>query len=144
MQDPEELLHKELTERIISCYYNVYNELGPGHLESVYEEAMQIALDERGVHAQRQVPVPVWFHGKRIGDFRADMLVEGKVILELKTARAIDLAHQAQLMHYLKATQIEVGLLLNFGEHPAFRRIVFSNERKKIRGNPRKSAVGVS
>ena len=93
---------------------------------------------------QTQFSIPVWFRGQLVGNFSADVLVNGVVLLELKAAKTLDMVHQAQLMHYLKATDIEVGLLLNFGGRPEFRRIVFENERKKIRENPRKSAVGFS
>jgi GxxExxY protein len=87
------------------------------------------------------LPVAVWFRTRRVGDFKADMLADDKVLLELKAARAIDLAHEKQLLNYLRATDIEVGLLLNFGNKPEFRRLVFENERKKIRVDPRKSAA---
>jgi GxxExxY protein len=131
----------ETTDKILHAYYGVYNELGPGFLESVYEQAMTIAMCELGLEVRTQVPVPVWFRNHRIGDFRADMLVNGVVLVELKTAKTLDRVHEAQLTHYLKATEIEVGLLLNFGPHAQFRRIVFENVRKKIRENPRESAV---
>ena len=90
---------------------------------------------------ERQVPVVVAFRGHQVGDFRADLLVEGKVLLELKAARAIDQAHEKQLLNYLRATDIEVGLLLNFGAKPQFRRLVYENDRKEIRVHPRESAA---
>jgi GxxExxY protein len=93
------------------------------------------------MNVERQVAVSVWFRGQQIGDFRADMLVDGKVLLELKAARTIDQAHEKQLLNYLRATNIEVGLLLNFGVKPQFRRLVYENERKKIRVDPRESAA---
>jgi GxxExxY protein len=102
----------------------------PGFLESVYEEALLFALEAAGLRVARQVPVPVWFRGHKVGDFFADLLVENKVILELKTARNIDSAHEAQLLHYLKATIFEVGLILNFGPRPQFRRLLLDNEQK--------------
>lgn len=135
------LKHSELTERIIGIFFDVYNELGQGFLESVYEQALGITLIEAGMGVQHQTPIAVWFHGRQIGDFKADMVVDNKVLLELKAARSIDLAHEKQLLNYLRATQIEVGLLLNFGTKPEFRRFVFENERKEIRVNPRKSAA---
>lgn len=138
------LKHGELTEKILGVYYDVYNELGPGFIESVYEKALAIALREGGLQVQTQFSIPVWFRGQLVGNFSADVLVNGVVLLELKAAKTLDMVHQAQLMHYLKATDIEVGLLLNFGGRAEFRRIVFENERKKIRENPRKSAVGFS
>ncbi|HTZ98442.1 MAG TPA: GxxExxY protein [Terriglobales bacterium] len=141
------LKHAELTARIIGIFYDVYNELGYGFLESVYQEALVVALSEAGFTVDRQVPLPVWFRGRKVGDFRADLLIEGKVLLELKSARTLESSHEAQLLHYLKSTVIEIGLLLNFGAKPQFRRLLFDNERKKIRGNPCESVaegLGVS
>ena len=139
-----DLKHRELTEKIIGVFYDVYNELGHGFLESVYRDSMLIALEQAGLQCNSEASVPVLFRGRDVGQFRADIIVEGLVILELKTAASIDRSHEAQLYNYLRATQIEVGLLLNFGKHPEFRRVVFSNEEKKIRVHPRESAVGNS
>lgn len=138
------LKHAQLTERIIGVFYEVYNELGSGFVESVYREAMTIALSESGLPVEREFPLSVFFRGCNVGDFRIDLLVNRAVLLELKVARALDRSHEGQILNYLKATEIEVGLLLNFGHRPEFRRLVFSNEEKKIRANPRKSAVGSS
>ncbi len=137
----ESLKHRELTEKIIGAFYDVYNELGHGFLESVYEHALAIALVQAGMKVERQVPISVWFRGQQIGDFRADMVVDRNVLLELKAARTIEQAHEKQLLNYLRATDIEVGLLLNFGVKPEFRRLVYENERKKIRVDPRESAA---
>ncbi len=137
----ESLQYRELTEKIIGLFYDVYNELGFGFLESVYEEAMAIALTEAGLKIQRQYPVPVWFRNRQIGDFKADLLVEEKIILELKAARALDLAYEKQLLNYLRGTRLEVGLLLNFGPKAEFKRLAFSNERKSISVYPRASAA---
>ena len=134
------LKHEEITEKVIGVFFDVYNELGYGFLESVYEKSMLVALQAAGLHAECQVPVPVWFRGVQVADFYADVLVEGKVMLELKAARTIDKAHEAQLLNYLKATEIEIGLLLNFGQRAEFRRLLFDNE-KKIRENPCKSVA---
>jgi len=134
--------HRELTEKIIGVFYEVYNELGHGFLESVYEEAMAVALPQAGLKVERQVPLRVTFRGVVVGDFRADLLVESAVLLELKASRDIDPAHEAQLLNYLRATEIEVGLLLNFGPKPQFKRLVFENSRKGIRVHPRVSAAG--
>jgi GxxExxY protein len=136
------LLHRELTEKIIRVFYDVYNELGHGFLESVYEEAMAIALHQAGLRVVRQVPLRVWFRAQPIGDFRADIIVEHAVILELKAGTGIDPVHEAQLLHYLRSTEIEVGLLLNFGPQPEFKRMVFENSKKEIRVYPRESAAG--
>jgi GxxExxY protein len=138
------LKHACLTEKIIGVFYDVYNELGYGFLECVYEESLVIALQQAGLAANRQVPLPVWFRGHKVGEFRADLLVENSVLLELKSARSLEPVHEAQLLHYLKSTEVEVGMLLNFGARPQFRRLLFDNERKKIRDNPWKSVAEVS
>ena len=129
--------HKDITDKIIRVFYEVYNELGHGFLESVYERSLEIALNSLGLKVCRQIEIPVWFRGKPVGDFTADMLIEGCVLLELKAARSLDASHQAQLLNYLRATEVEVGLLLNFGLKPEFKRLIFDNPRKAIRGNPR-------
>jgi GxxExxY protein len=121
--------------------YDVYNELGFGFLESVYEQAMMIALQSANVQVDRQVPIQVWFRGIQIGDFRADWIVEGSILLEWKSARAIDPAHEAQLLNDLKATAIEAGLILNFGPKPDFKRLAFANQRKKALKSPEERAV---
>ena len=138
------LKHADLTDRIIGVFYDVYNELGTGFLESVYREAMVIALAQSGLVVEREFPFAVYFRGHKVGDFRADLIVNRAVSEELKTARTLDRSHEGQVLNYLKATEIEVALLLNFGSRPEFRRRVFSNEQKAIRENPRKSAVGSS
>jgi GxxExxY protein len=137
------LKHWDLTDRIIRVFFDVYNELGSGFLESVYEEAICLALAKAALDVQRQVPVPIWFRGQKIGQFYADLMVNRSVLVELKVAKCLGSSHYAQLMHYLKATPVEVGLLLNFGSRAEFKRLVFANERKLIRENPRESAVGV-
>jgi GxxExxY protein len=137
------LKHADVTEKIIGVFYDVYNELGYGFLECVNEESLVIALHEAGLTEHRQIPLPVWFRGHKVGEFRADLLVENCVLLELKSARSFDPAHEAQLLHYLKSTEVEIGMLLNFGTRPQFRRLLFDNERKKIRGNPWKSVAEV-
>jgi GxxExxY protein len=133
--DKLEFKHQDLTRKIIGVFYEVYNELGHGFLESVCEAAMLIALREAGLKAEPQMPIAVYFRGNRVGDFRADLMVENAVLLELKAARALDSSHEAQLLNYLRATEIEVGLLLNFGTKPEFKRLAFDNERKKIAGD---------
>ena len=120
-----------LTERIIGVFYEVYNELGFSFVESVYCRAMAIALSQSGLNVASEVQVPVIFRGELIGSFRADLIVEQKITPELKRADLITKAHEAQLTHYLRASMIEVGLILNFGETPRFRRIEFLNERKR-------------
>lgn len=143
--ETSKLLYPELTETIIGVYYDVYNEVGHGFRESVYRKAMVIALTETGLQVQQEFPVAVWFRGHEIGLFRADLMVAGQVMLELKAANALDRSHEAQLIHYLRATEIEVGLVFNFGgSKPQFHRLVFENSKKKIRVHPRESTVGGS
>jgi GxxExxY protein len=139
--DERRYKHSELTEQIIGIFYEVYNELGFGFLEKVYEEAMAIALRERSLEFQQQASVPVWFHGQKIGSYDADLVVGGVVLVELKACKALEPAHEAQLLHYLRSTEIEVGLLLNFGPRPQVKRLAFANERKKISVYLRKSAA---
>jgi GxxExxY protein len=141
---PRGLKHSDLTEKIIGVFYDVYNELGHGFLESTYAEALLVALEESGLKTAREVPVPVWFRGRKVGQYYADLIVENAVLLELKAARTLESAHEAQLLHYLRATEVEVGLLLNFGLRPQFRRRLFDNARKKIRENPCESVAKVS
>jgi GxxExxY protein len=127
----EYVKHGELTEKIIGVFFEAYNELGHGFLESVCEGAMGIGLEDAGLRYESQVPIKVWFRGRQIGLFFADLLVEGLVVLELKSARNIDPAHEAQLLNELRATTIEVGLRLNFGVKPEFKRLAYDNSRKK-------------
>lgn len=128
--------HRDLTEAIIGVFYQVYNELGQGFLESVYELAMQAVLEEVGFAVQRQKLIKVHFRGRTVGVFRMDMLVEGCVALELKCCRALDPVHEAQLLNYLRASELEVGLLLNFGSKPQVRRMQISAERKRRLARP--------
>lgn len=137
--DQRGLKHAELTERLIGIFFRLYNEIGHGFLESVYEQAFSVVLAENGIFFERQVGIPVWFHGQKIGEFRADLLVDRKVLIELKTGRDIDSAWEKQLLNYLRATDVEVGLLFNFGPTAQFKRYAFENERKNPR-NPRESA----
>src|ERR1700679_2681230 len=102
-----------LTERIIRGFFEVYNELGFGFLESVYREAMRIALGEAGFRVEAEVPVPVSFRGRLVGVSRGDIVVDGSIIVELKTAESISKAHEAQVLHYLRASEMEVGLVMN-------------------------------
>ena len=114
-------------------FYEVYDELGHGFLESVYQDSVVIALQSAHLQVQTPVDIPVWFRGIKVGKFEGDVLVERCVLLELKATRTLDSAHQAQLLNYLRATDIEVGLLLNFGLKPEFKRLVFDNVRKATR-----------
>ena len=106
------------------------NELGFGFVESVYREALAISLREAGLDVATEASIPVSYHGQLIGTFRADLIVERRVLLGLKTADQISKAHEAQLLHYLRASIVEVGLIFNFGQTPKFRRMEFRNQRK--------------
>lgn len=138
-KDPETFKHGALTSKIIGVFYDVYNELGYGFLESVYSKSLLFAWNSASLKAVTKVQIPVTFRGRNVGNFEADILVENKVLLELKSARALDSSHAAQLLNYLRATPIEVGLLLNFGMKPEFKRLIFDNTRKLIRAGPRRS-----
>ena len=128
-----DLKYFALTQQIIGVYYEVYNELGTGFLESVYQKSLALALESAGLMVCSRIDIPVWFRGHQVGQFEGDLLVEQCVLLELKAARALGSAHQAQLLNYLRATEIEVGLLLNFGPKPEFKRVAYDNSRKRIR-----------
>jgi GxxExxY protein len=123
--------HDDLTQRIIGVFYDVYNELGYGFLECVYREAMRLVLGQTGLTVACEVPVPVEFRGTIVGIFRADLVVNDAVLIELKTCEALAREHESQTLHYLKATQIEVALLMNFGPTPKFKRLIMDNELKK-------------
>ncbi len=122
-----EYKHKDITEKIIKVFYNVYNTLGYGFLEKVYENSMFMELTEMGIQTQKQYPIEVYYRDKRVGEYFADLIVEDKVIVELKAAETICEEHEFQLINYLKATEIEIGLLLNFGKKPQFKRKIFTN-----------------
>ena len=128
-----DLLHKEITEKILKAFYKVYNELGFGFLEKVYENAMFLELRSMGLGCDKQRPVKVYYNEQRVGEYFADIIVEDRVIIELKAAEGLVEEHELQLINYLKATEMEVGLLLNFGKQPVFKRKVFTNDHKKIK-----------
>ena len=134
-------LHAEITAKVIGVFFEVYNELGGGFLESVYHSALRIALQHAGLRVEAEVPVPVYFRGEVVGNFRADLIVNDCVLLELKAISGFDAAHDGQVLHYLRASSFEVGLLLNFGPRLQFRRFILEEEKKKIRAVPRESAV---
>lgn len=125
------LKHGDITERIIRVFFDVYNELGYGFLEAVYSAAMRHALNEAGLDVESELSIPVNFRGRVIGEYRADLIVGGRVLVELKAARALEPSHEAQVLNYLKATRFEVGLLLNFGPQPTVRRFILDNDRKR-------------
>jgi len=126
------LLHKELSNKIIKCFYTVYNTLGFGFLEKVYENAFMIELSTNGLKAEKQKQIKVYYENQTVGEYFADIIVEDSIILELKAAEFVVEEHELQLINYLKATEIEIGLLLNFGKTPEFKRKIFTNDRKKI------------
>ena len=119
-----------LTEKIIKIFYRVYNKLGYGFLEKVYENAMTIEFKKEGVPVASQFPIKVFYDNEVIGEYFADILVDGKVIVELKASSNLSPENEAQLLNYLKATNIEVGLLLNFGPKAEIKRKVYDNVRK--------------
>ena len=121
------LKHKDLTAKIIESAYKVHNTLGFGFLESVYQNALLIELEKAGLKAHKEAPIKVFYNEKIVGDYVADIIVEDKVILELKSVKELHPAHEAQLTNYLKATGVEVGLLINFGgERVDVKRKVFT------------------
>ena len=122
--------HRALTEKIIGVFYRVYNTLGYGFLEKIYENAMMLELEKEGIPAVAPSPIKVSYGGRVIGEYFADILVDGKVIVEIKATRGLPFESEAQLLKYLKATDIEVGILLNFGPVPEIKRKVFDNFRK--------------
>jgi GxxExxY protein len=127
------MIHQEITSEVIGCFYKVYSTLGFGFLEKVYENALYHELINQGLFCQKQVPVTVYYQGFAVGDYYADIIVENKIILELKAAETLVEEHELQLINYLKATNIEIGLLLNFGKEPQIKRKIFTNDRKQIK-----------
>ncbi len=128
--DLQDFKHVELTEQIIGAFYEVYNSLGYGFLERVYENALVIELRKLGLHVVAQMPITVSYKGILVGEYVADILVDDKVIIEIKAAKSLLSEHDAQLLNYLKATKIELGILVNFGPKAEVRRKAFNNARK--------------
>ena len=128
----EKLLHKDITEAIIEAYYNVYSELGYGFLERVYQNAMIIELKNAGFDIEAQKRINVSYKNSIVGDYFADIVVENTVILELKASERLIHENELQLLNYLRATEIEIGLLFNFGKKAEFRRKIFTNDRKRL------------
>jgi GxxExxY protein len=124
------LLHEDVTSRIIKVFYDVYNELGHGFLERVCQTAMVMALREAGLSVEEKVPLAVWFRGVCIGEFEPDIIVNGVVLGEIKSGSALHPWHDAQVLNYLRASSVEVGMLLNFGPKPEHRRRILTNDRK--------------
>ncbi len=126
----EQYLHKDLTEKIIKAFYKVYNTLGYGFLEKVYENALVIELCEMGLRVEQQKMLKVYYGQYLVGEYFADLIIEGKALLELKAVETLHPAHHAQILNYLKATDIEIGLLLSFGLKPEIGRKIFTSDRK--------------
>jgi GxxExxY protein len=122
--------HSELTGKILGAFFQLQKELGFGFSEKVYEAALEVLLTELGMEVERQKDIHVYFRGKVVGEYKADMIINGVVLIELKSVEKLIDAHDAQLLNYLKATEIEVGLLLNFGRQAEFHRKIYDNSRK--------------
>jgi GxxExxY protein len=118
-------LYKDLTEKIIRCFYNVYDELGGGFLESVYEKSLLIELKEKNINSSNQNQINVYYKNKLVDEYKSDIIVDDKILIEIKAVNKILPEHEAQLINYLKATKIKVGLLVNFGNKLEFIRRVF-------------------
>ena len=124
------MLHEEKSKKIIQAFYKVYNTLGYGFLEKVYQNALLIELRKFGFECLSEVPISVFYQGFQVGDYRADIIVDNCIIIENKASETLAEENEFQLINYLKATDIEVGLLLNFGGTPEFKRKIFTNNRK--------------
>jgi GxxExxY protein len=125
------LLHDEITQIIIRCFYNVYNQLGFGFLEKVYENALIVELKAHGLDASRQIPIEVFYKEHSVGNYFADIIVENKIIIEIKAGEnGLIAEHELQLINYLKATKMKVGMLLSFGKRAEFKRKIFTNNNK--------------
>jgi GxxExxY protein len=125
--------HETLTEKLIGTFYTLYNELGHGFIESVYQRGFVLMLVDQGIEFVEQAPIRVLHRGRELGEFRADLLVEGVVLVEFKAVKVLESVHEKQVFNYLKATEIEVGLLFNFGPRAQFRRILLENSYKSQR-----------
>jgi GxxExxY protein len=121
----EQILHKDLTNKIIKCFYNVYNELGGGFLESVYEKSLSIEFEKMNLSFENQRSLDVYYKNKLVGEFIADVVVEGKILIEIKAVTTLSPLYKAQLINYLKAAGIKIGFLVNFGAKLEFRRVIY-------------------
>jgi GxxExxY protein len=127
------LLHQNLSDTILKIYFEVYNVLGYGFLEKVYQNAMYFELKSKGYKVEAQKQIKVYYKSQLVGDYFADLLIDDSIILELKACECLMDEHKAQLLNYLKATDVEIGLLLNFGTAPEFKRSIYTNDRKKLK-----------
>jgi GxxExxY protein len=130
LKGENKMLHAELTDKIISSFFKVYNTLGYGYLEKVYENALVIELKRAGFNVLQQQNIKVYYENQVVGNYFADIIAD-QIILEIKSAEGLREENKAQLINYLKATDKEVGLLLNFGRTPKFKRVIFTNDRKE-------------
>lgn len=122
----DKMLFEELTEKAIKAFYKVYNTLGYGFLEKVYMNALSFELQNNGLSVKQEQPISVYYENHEVGVYRADLIIEDKIIVEIKTASSLCNEHKCQVINYLKATQMEVGLLLNFGPSPEVKRVILS------------------
>ena len=127
------MIHQEITEQILSSFYKVYNTLGYGFLEKVYENALTLELRVKNLDVEQQYNLKVFYKDQEVGSYFADLIVDQKIVIELKAAESICPEHKCQLINYLKATQIEIGLLLNFGKKAEFSRVIFTKDKKDKR-----------
>jgi len=127
-----QLRHKELSEKIISCAYNVHNGLGQGFLEKVYKKALSIELEEAGIKHEVETPLKVLYHGGLVGEYYADLIVDSKIIVEVKSVTKLNPVHEVQLVNYLKATGINVGLLINFSKSVEVKRRVYGYDDSEV------------
>jgi GxxExxY protein len=134
--------HEVLTEKVIGIFYTIYNDLGHGFLESIYQKAFTVLLREQALNFSAQMPIQVFYRGADLGEFFADLVVESSVLVELKAVSVLDRSHEKQILNYLKATNLEVGLLMNFGPRPQVRRFVLDNDRKLARSAAASSGPG--
>lgn len=143
MNTDKELKHKEISNKILKAFYKVYNVFGYGFLEKIYERALMIELNKLGVKCKNQQPIKVYYEKEVIGNYFADIIVEDKILLELKSIKSLSIQDESQILNYLSCTEFEVGLLLNFGLKPQAKRKVFDNELKPyirvIQANPTES-----
>lgn len=130
MNIAKEIVPKELVDEILTQFYQVHTDLGYGFLERVYQNALYFALIDKGLKCEAEIPIKVYHNSRVVGEYRVDLLVEDSILLELKACEEINEAHEAQLINYLKATEIEIGYLLNFGKKAQFSRKIFTNDRK--------------
>jgi GxxExxY protein len=127
-----EYLYSELSDNVINCFYKVYNTLGFGFLEKIYQKSLEIELNRNKINFESQYPVNVYYDNLIVGEFYADILVEKKIILEIKAIEKLVKENENQLINYLKSTDIQVGLLLNFGKEPEVKRRIYTNDRKQF------------